>query len=195
VFHLAKRHHYDWERVDRPVPYILNVGGIEKLLPSIPILAKTVQRLGIVVDADVAVADRWAAVRDRLREARIIDVPVAPVPMGWVMDVSGALPLERVGVWVMPDNRSVGILEDFIATLVPEGDPSWPIAAHATNEAIERGAPLAESQRKKGELYAWLAWREQPGRPFGQAITSNVLTHDAPLARAFMGWFERLFVD
>ena len=31
-----------------------------------------------------------------------------------------------IGVWLMPDNQSTGELEDFVAQMIPPGDPVWP---------------------------------------------------------------------
>lgn len=61
----------------------------------------------------------------------------------------------------------------------------------ATDEPMKRGAPIAPAMRVKGELYAWLAWREQPSCPLGQSIFATVLRHDSPLAGAFMGGGDR----
>jgi hypothetical protein len=95
----------------------------------------------------------------------------------------------------MPDNREPGILEDFLAKLVPEGDTCWLHAQQSTTRARELGAPLAGKDLSKGTIHAWLSWQEQPGLPFGQALTRRVLRHDSPDALDFVAWFRRLFVE
>jgi hypothetical protein len=100
---------------------------------------------------------------------------------------------QRVGVWLMPDNREPGILEHFLAKLIPDGDGCWPHAEAATARARELGAPLAAKDAMKGILYTWLAWREEPGLPFGTALTARVLRHDSAEALAFVAWFNKLF--
>jgi len=99
----------------------------------------------------------------------------------------------RAGRWLMPDNKNPGILEDFLATLVPDGDPCWTHAREATAEARRIGAPLLEQHSAKGHLYAWLAWQDPPGMPFGTALTAKCLSHESPVARDFVAWFKRVF--
>ena len=38
-----------------------------------------------------------------------------------------------------------------------------------------------------------LAWRKEPGVPYGRAISSKYLEHDTPEALQFIGWFCRLY--
>jgi hypothetical protein len=40
---------------------------------------------------------------------------------------------------------------------------------------------------------AWLAWREQPGKPFGLAMKARYFQHDSLVAKAFVGWFSGLY--
>ena len=101
----------------------------------------------------------------------------------------------RLGVWLMPDNRRGGMLEDFLAKLVPSGDACWAHADTSTGQARNLGAPLAPVHHAKGVLHTWLAWRAVPGLPFGIALNSQVLGHDSLEALAFVRWFNRLFVD
>ena len=95
----------------------------------------------------------------------------------------------------MPDNQVPGILEDFLRFLVPEGDA---LLAHV-EQSID-SIPLA--QRKFADLrkpkarihtYTWLAWQEEPGKPFGQAISARYLDPNLPTANIFAGWLQRTF--
>lgn len=142
-----------------------------------------------MVDADDDLTRRWQQVRDRFAEASV-ELPTEPRAEGTVVALQDG---RRFGVWLMPDNRLVGKLEDFLATLEPDGDPSWGHAGAATREAQRLGAPLAVADVPKGQIHAWLAWRAQPGVPLGTAISSAVLRHDTDLAMRFVAWFDALF--
>jgi hypothetical protein len=95
-------------------------GGIEKLLDAIPVWLKAtgLERLGIVIDADDDLPKRWQQVRDRLRNAQINEVPDSPAAQGTVIRSESGL---TVGIWLMPDNQLPGILEHFLAFLIPAG--------------------------------------------------------------------------
>lgn len=99
----------------------------------------------------------------------------------------------RVGVWLMPDNRSVGALEQFLETLVATDDKLLPLAVESTATAKMRGADFPDSARSKAVLHAWLAWQTRPGVPYGTAIAARFFMDDSNTALAFVGWFKRLF--
>lgn len=181
----------DWDQIPWR-PNVEDKGGVDAVLDSLGVSLKSATRLGVVVDADDDRDARWAAVRDRLRRAGV-EVPETPPAAGHVGP--GWLPDSRVGVWVMPDNRLPGVVEDFLVALVPQGDPCWAFAEEAAARALVL-APVERNAawRSKARLHTWLAWQDRPGQPLGQAITSRVLGETGhPQARAFVDWFGRLF--
>jgi hypothetical protein len=195
VIHLLKRKGYDWDAPVAIRPFIEQVEGWTNVVAAIPAAAKTYQRIGIVLDCDVNPADRWKAVSDRFRAVGI-DLPQRPSEDGFVANVIPEdLPLRRVGVWLMPDNATAGELEHFLATLVPPQDQTWVHAGRATTEAIAKGASLRSQDEIKGQTFAWLAWQESPGLPFGTAIKARVFRDDSVVASKFVRWFRTLFVD
>lgn len=193
VVHLLRRHGFDWEDPRTERPYIASRDGIEEVLRIIPVAAKgSYERLGVVLDADSAVADRWHQIRERLRQAGL-DAPTVPDPAGTV--VGGLRPGSRVGIWLMPDNTSPGRLEDFLARLVPPDDRCWDYADEVTSEARRRGASCKQGDHVKSVIHTWLAWQETPGLPFGVALRAQVFRHDGEDAIKFVRWFRRLFVE
>jgi hypothetical protein len=158
-------------------------------------------RFGIVVDADhPKAADpddglqrRWIQVRERLRTLGYTDVPEEPDPTGTIV---GTNQTDRpwVGVWMMPDNRSPGKLEDFARRLVRSGDEGlWDHAAQATAASMSQGAKFAPKDQAKAHVHTFLAWQDVPGVPMGLAITKQFLDADSPDARNFVVWLCRLY--
>ena len=94
----------------------------------------------------------------------------------------------------MPDNRSPGKLEDFLAVLIPPGDRCWPWAEQATLKAHEEyGASFSALDSIKARIHTWLAWQQEPGLPFGTAITAATFAHNATLATTFVKWLTQLY--
>lgn len=191
IINLLGRHGVDWSSGGLALPFVEDCQGKDRLLAAIGTAAISLDRLGIVLDADHDPSARWQQAVDRFRSKGIL-FPTKPDPAGTVVSTPDG---RRFGVWLMPDNRVPGILEDFLAAIVPTGDVTWPHARAATLTARELGAPLAEADVSKGVIHAWLAWREQSGVPFGTALTSAVLRHDSDGAAAFVAWFHRMFRD
>lgn len=196
IINLLARHGYDWDNESSVRPFVKAAGGKDVILhgPTLQAAAKSFDRLGIILDADLGPSDRWKALRGHLRG--VADLPETPAKGGTIIETS-RLPgagVSRLGVWLMPDNESPGILEDFLSGLVPPDDRCWEHALVSTRRARgEFDAPLEEKDLSKGTIHAWLAWQKEPGQPFGQAITARAFSHDTPAALAFVGWFRRLF--
>lgn len=169
-------------------------GGIELLLDGFPVKLKEtdIHSLGLVVDADTDLAARWQAIRDRLIAAGYQNVPVEPDLTGTVLPPPTETILPRFGIWLMPDNRTSGILEDFLRFLVPASDALLPHADNALCNLPE--VPRFPSvARSKALIHTWLAWQEEPGRPLGQSITARFLCDNVPEVDSFVAWLQRLF--
>ena len=93
----------------------------------------------------------------------------------------------------MPDNQLDGTLEDFLKFLVPEGDPLLPYAEQTLNNLPE--THFTSPRRPKALMHTWLAWQNEPGKPYGQAISAKYLNTDLPMAKTFANWLRRTFFD
>jgi hypothetical protein len=174
---------------------IKELGGIDKLLESFPTRLKEsdLTALGLIVDADTDLSARWQGIRNRLLNAGYLDVPEQPASDGVVVLPPSDRILPKVGVWLMPDNRTNGILEDFLKFLVPSGDVLLPYAEQTLTAIPEsRFRPL---DKPKALMHTWLAWQKEPGKPFGIAITARYLDDSVPQVELFVGWLKRLFFE
>lgn len=167
--------------------------GIEKLLKSIPVYIKAsgISALGIVVDADFDVGARWQSIRDIMRSAGYNAMPDAPDPAGTVLAEER---LPRIGIWLMPDNKIPGMLEDFVGLLIDPKDILKARAEQVIDNLPDCEGRFAAAHRAKAIIHTWLAWRENPGTPMGSAITFKYLTTDNTHVRDFSAWLTRLFV-
>jgi len=190
VINLMANRGVDWDTPDEWAPYVHACGGYEGLLEALRVSPKTYERLGIVVDADLRPEERFRAIRDSLRRQDLAPPDVLN-PNGVLFE--GLSAEKRVGIWVMPDNEAHGMLEDFIAALVPDDDPCWEYACEAAVEAKRKGAPYPESAAAKAQAHTWLAWQAEPGLPFGTAIKARYFDANHDLAQRFAEWFTRLF--
>jgi hypothetical protein len=182
------------ERGQKYVVEIKVAGGIEKLLEldriSTELADETLQRLGIILDADDVPRKRWQRVRKECLEA-FPSFPDDPQPEGTIVqDAKG----KKLGIWVMPDNQSLGMLETFLAYLVPnELGELWAYAQEALIEARNRGARYVDKHRDKAAIHTWLAWQDPPGCQLHHAVLQRVLDPRSSLARPFIDWFRRLY--
>ena len=147
---------------------IIDKQGVSNLLSSIrgEILVEDRTTVGIVVDANDDLKGRWQAVSDRLRAAQI-PPPETPAPDGAIIDGR-----PRVGVWLMPDNRSCGELEDFISGMISSDDPVWPLSQAYIDSIPVGDRKFAENKILRAKVHAWLAGeRDSPADGFGNNRT------------------------
>ncbi len=186
---LCKRH-----RVPE-VFQVENKEGIDNIREglSVEIRSRRLECFGVVVDANGGVPARWASIRDTLLNVGYEDVPEHLAPGGLVLASPPDRP--RFGAWLMPDNTSPGMLEDFAALLVPAGDFLWAHAAEVVDGIPDEHRRFTDTHRSKALIHTWLAWQEKPGSPMGQAIGQGNLRADAPDALRLVAWLRRLMVD
>jgi hypothetical protein len=159
VIHLMQKHGWTWDGKDSAYPYVHDAKGVEGLLSSIGTEVKSRSRTGFVVDADLSLSNRWDAIRQRLSTCGF-DAPAEPEREGTILE-SGD---KRVGLWLMPDNHDSGALEDFLVRLIPRDDTSLTWAKEAARQARDvHKAPFSDVDRRKAEIYTWLAWAREAG--------------------------------
>lgn len=188
--HLEPTSWFDFPRVDG-----LEAEGADAILSQLRLRARASAEniVGAVLDADGAPTRRWQGILDRLDAEGYADLPPEPAAAGLIVPADPIRGLARVGVWLMPDNLSAGMLEDFLHRLNAT-DALMQYAA-ATVDALppelRRFDPA--TRRSKAVVHTHLAWQAEPGKPYGLAIKANHLATDHPLADAFVAWLEALF--
>ncbi|WP_374544825.1 DUF3226 domain-containing protein [Rhodoblastus sp.] len=187
-------HHVPWgsHKDSRPVK-IVDCGGVEKLLDrtyiSTLIKSREVEILGIMIDADEDMHSAWTRVRDICKE-QFEDTPDIMPKEGLILKNDK----KKLGVWIMPDNASSGMLETFLAYLVPSASQEiWDLATASTQSAMDTGATCKAAHLQKAQIHTWLAWQDPPGQAFGNALVKKTLDPNAESALCFVCWFKELF--
>lgn len=171
---------------------IIDKGGVIAVLESIPVEVKAPGRktVGIMVDANDDQRARRQALADRLRKVNVA-LPRGASPSGTIIEECHQVNRPRVGVWLMPDNVSPGELEDFIADMIPEDDPVWPLCCEYI-DSIPEPRKFTEKKVRRAQVHAWLATRKEP-RQMGQAIRTQDLEVGGDTCRRFVEWLRQLF--
>lgn len=172
-------------------------GGITPLLSGLPVYLMNPDRypqVGILLDADTDLSARWNSIAHWLQTAGYSLPPDLPADGLVLNHPAGDGP--RVGVWLMPDNRLPGMLEDFVCLLIPNGDDLALEVDSALGVIESKGVQRYTHQHHpKAFIHTWLAWQEEPGKPMGSAITRRYLDPTSAQAESFVAWLRRLFVE
>ena len=92
----------------------------------------------------------------------------------------------------MPDNTNNGALENFLVNLVPQ----FPNPLYDHVKASVAAIPdqrFSDGDEPKARIHTWLAWQEEPGRPYGTAIKAGFLDAYANQVDGLVNWLNGLF--
>lgn len=172
---------------------VIECGGIDKLYESISLRFKqtNIETVGIIIDADTNLNDRWTSIKNLLSDQGF-NVPENLPKEGLILSNDNV----KVGVWIMPNNDTNGILEDFISFLVPKDDKLLPIVDATLTEIESRKLnKYSTIHKSKAKIHSWLSWQEEPGTPMGLSITKRYLTTDNENCNQLVSWLQRLLID
>ena len=149
---LMEKNGVPWPPSNLPV-FIEELGGVNEILRpgrlELELAASELDALGVVVDADGDAAARWDELRALCR-SEFGDLPDRMPAEG--LEVLHAVG-PRFGVWIMPDNRFEGMLEDLLVRLIPDEFSSlhtnWPGIASPRQEATALHSGMYTRKRQK----------------------------------------------
>lgn len=197
--YLIEENGIPWGNTKNPIVFIEAYGGdsnlLDPLVISTELKARDRQALGLIVDADDNLLGRWQGVRHICLQS-MPDLPETLPATGLIHTAPNGV---RFGVWIMPDNQQRGMLETFLAELLPEeksgGEKTvlWDYAQQVVQQAKTKGAPFGDTHFDKANIYTWLAWQKPPGRQLHEAVKEHILTPCHPKAQVFLNWFQSLY--
>ena len=157
--------------------------GFFKSLALSPHFKDSVRSLGIVLDAESDATATFQKVRDALIAAGL-SAPAAPGEI--------AVGLPYVGVFLVPDNKSPGMIETLCLRSV-EGDPAWNCLDVFFNCVRERGGTLP-TNIDKARAQAFLSTRPQPDLPVGLAALEGYWKFESAAFTPLVGFLRELSV-
>jgi hypothetical protein len=142
----------NWVNGNDTVVYIEDCEGCENIIDRDVIAAELKaagrEALGILLDADEDSINKWDAIRNACRNSGLMSNMPKDLPAnGLIIDADNGV---RVVIWIMPDNKSRGMLETFLGYLLPLDTSSlWELAEETIEKAKVKGAPFTEYHRDK----------------------------------------------
>ena len=192
--YLIEANGVSWTLNDQPIVYIEPYGGIEEILKlgviGSELKASGLEALGILVDANGDANRRWNHIKGRCEEY-LQGLPDIIPASGCTMHQTG---FPSFGVWIMPNNRYSGMIEDFLIQLIPSNlESQLELAKNCAEEAKSIGASFKSNHARKAQIHTWLAWQDEPGRQLHQAVHQRILDPEKQESKPFVAWFRSLF--
>ena len=155
----------------------------------------TLERLALVVDAD---SPPNGGVDTTLSQLKPL---LSAHGYQWVADettrglrFTHADGLPDVGVWIMPNNASPGMAEDWLKACVHPNESDLMRHVQQAIATLPGGPKFKPLHQSKAEIATWLAWQAKPGHGLYYAVqTEGLLDDKAELAVALQDWLVRIF--
>jgi hypothetical protein len=155
----------------------------------------SLERLALVVDADIdenggGFQRTVQQVAEKIRDCGYNTTPQFLKSGGLVFKHSDGLP--DLGLWIMPNNKNEGILEDWISQCISEEEKSLFALAQSTVDRLSD--PKFKPIRKmKASVATWLAWQYDPGEGLYYAVQKDLVDEKTPLYKGFGTWINYIF--
>lgn len=167
-------------------------GADNKVLKKIDALTRTsgpenkVKIIGVILDADADIEARYKDIKANLEKYKL----PADFPEKGLIVKQKDLP--KLGIWIMPNNKDNGALEEFYLTITPNIDTDF--IDGCIQEAQQKNLTSFKKQhRNKAIMHTHFAWQDIPGAPLHSAINKIALNNNHQIAKKFKTWLETLF--
>lgn len=157
----------------------------------------TLKKVWIIIDADTNFENAWQSIRDIITRSGkySIDKKLCLPVEGVVITPSDTSDI-TVGIWIMPNNKDVGMLENFLLKIIPNGDSlherSIEIIEELEKSRLNHIGLYKSVHKSKAQIHTWLAWQDSPGESLGVAVQKQLFNKDADLCCQFTNWLSQL---
>lgn len=176
--------------------------GVDNVIKSLPLILRQITdgstcRLGVVIDADYTSNSngpehRYNQVTNELKKYNYTIPVYAPKNDGHIFTNNEGMP--NVGLWIMPNNESDGMLEDLIICSV-KSEQQKNLLDHATTSVNALPVTLfnIKIHLQKALTNTLLSWQKYPGSGLSSAIRDNIIDLECAEMKNLCSWLSIVF--
>lgn len=161
---------------------------IESLLKTAPEIRPA--RIGVILDADSNIETRYDELKRKLKNYPY-SLPTKFPETGLITESEN---YPKLGVWIMPNNKDNGALEQFYLPLATDIDTDF-IEKYINTAQQKNLTSFKPQDLHKAIMHTYFAWQDKPSDPLHSAITNIVLNYDHKIAQLFKQWLINLFTQ
>lgn len=209
---LAHLPNFENIEISPPKPLGSSSDGVDGILERLPNLLKFKEfggNLGIVLDADYTPTKGFTKRREEVIKI-IADfgykVSNTCLSQQWQGEIFPHDDLSPIGLWIMPDHQSDGMLEGLLLDTIPDGARSQ-LLEHINDELTSISAldqfndiRFKDVHKNKTLLNTWLYWQKQPPDCKSDdvsiiecALSQQWLNPDHRNIQSLTNWLQQVF--
>ncbi len=156
-----------------------------------------VRRLGIVADADYVIGggfeQRWKQLTGCLKKYDY-RIPQRPPALPYSGSIFQHAELPPVGLWLMPDHKSNGMLEDLIYQTIKSDENQKKLLDTAETCVNKLPVRLFSPYHKtKAIIYSWLAWQKRPGQTLDVTVNGDLTDLESEEMQGIIKWLRKVY--
>ncbi len=149
------------------------IDSLEELLPLLEDEDSAIKKIAIILDADIT-GENNGGFKDTMEQIKAKTKKHGYNEKHIYLNKGVEIPhsdkgMNSIGVWIMPDNKSDGTIEDWIKSKILSSETT--LFNHACRTVHElTNKKFSQNSIAKAEIATWLAWQNQPGRTIAYAL-------------------------
>lgn len=111
-------------------------------------------------------------------------------PGGYIFKNKNGLP--NVGLWIMPNNKEGGFLENFVKQSLAVSENKL----FSYIDTVLKKLPetrFSELHLAKAEVATWMAWQKVPGQAMASAVSGGLIDMKTGVAKEFIVWLTKVY--
>lgn len=158
--------------------------------------------LGLVLDSDIEGVPPDKVVQSRLDQLRYrtdgyYSLPDTFPEQGLIVSPVRTRPdahrLPKLGVWLMPNNRSWGMFEDLLIQSLPDRTIQYTTGV-VDKAKVDGVAAFKDAHKAKAIVRTYMAWQDPDVQYLGLAVRQRMFPQVSTECRQFLQWLDDLFV-
>lgn len=189
-----------------PIFGIHECGNDDKALGTLAARMVGIRRkqrvLGLILDADIESVRPDEVIKARLDQLAARVGTYYPLPGvfpdgGLIVDPLASRPeadrLPKLGVWLMPNNKTWGMFEDLLMHSLPDHAVDY-TSTVVRRSKVDGVANFKDTHLSKAVIRTYMAWQDPPDIQYlGLAIKRGVFQRIEAECGQFVDWLDRLF--
>ena len=158
--------------------------------------------LGLILDSDTEGVSADQVIQSRLDQLRARVGEFYPLPdvfpeggliLNPLASRQDADRLPKLGVWLMPNNKAYGMLEDLLIEALLDDVRSYTTAV-VNRAKADKIATFKDTHLSKAIIRTYMAWQDPPDIQYlGLAIKKKTFENIEAKCKQFIQWLEQLF--
>lgn len=174
------------------------IDSLDHLLPFLEDADSAIQKIAVILDADITGENR-GGFKETIAQIKEKTSKFGYKEVHKYINNGVEIPhsdkgMNPLGVWIMPNNKADGTIEDWIKSKILASETDlFNHACYTVKDLTNK--KFSQNSIVKAEIATWLAWQNQPGRTIAYALKEGeeLLDINHESFKELISWLKAFF--